>query len=346
MKTFASTAFAAAIALWAATANAEQITIASWGGSYQAAQRIGIFEPFATATGTRIGEDQHNGDIARVKAMVQAGSVTWDVVNMYKFSVIQGCDDGILEPLDQALLGNPSDYLPGAVHRCGVASDIFANIIAYDASRAGANPPSKLVDFFDIQRFPGKRGLKRAPQGNLEIALLADGVAPNDVYRLLATREGQDRAFRVLDRIKPVAVWWQAGAQPPQLLADGEVVLTTAYNGRIYNANVQDKRNFGIIWDGQVYEFDYWAIPKGGPRLELAKKFLAFALKPEQMARQTAFVPYGPSRRSAESLVDAKVLPHLPTFAANQARALAASPEFWADNFDSINKRFQTWLSQ
>lgn len=341
-----ATLLATMMCLTSANAQTRQLTVASWGGSYQAAQRTAHFEPFTKSAGVAVAEDQHNGDIAKVKAMVQAKAVTWDVVNMYKFSVIQGCDDGILEPLDAAAFGDPKDFLPGAIHRCGIASDIFANIIAFDKGRVGANAPQTLADFFNVEKWPGKRGLKRAPQGNLEMALMADGVAPKDVYALLATVPGQDRAFNMLNKIKGRAVWWQAGAQPPQLLADGEVVMTTAYNGRIYNANETDKRNFGIVWDGQVYEFDYWAIPKGTPRLDLAKQFLAFALSPQKQADQTRFIPYGPSRASAEPLVAQNIKQHLPTEQAKSGRALPASPEFWAENFDTINQRFQAWLAR
>lgn len=346
MRTLCTSVFLAGFMLSGSIASAKDLTIAGWGGSYQAAQRAALFEPFADNVGIKIIEDQHNGDIARLKAMVQAGSVTWDVVSMYKFSVIQGCDEGILEPLDSTVYGNKDDYMPGALHPCGVASDIFANIIAYDQDRMGANPPTTLADFFDVQKYPGKRGLKRAPQGNLEFALLADGVEPAEVYNVLATKEGQDRAFSVLDRIRLHVVWWQAGAQPPQLLADGEVVMTTAYNGRIYSANVAEGRHFKIIWDGQVYEFDYWAIPKGTPNVELAKEFLRFATQPRQMAKQAELIPYGPPRKSAMPMVPEDVKVQLPTEENNLRRALAASPEFWGDNFESINDRFQAWLAQ
>src|SRR5690606_33717692 len=122
-----------------------------------------------------------------------------------------------------------------------------------------------------------RRGMRRVPRGNLEFALIADGVNPAEVYDVLSTPEGVDRAFAKLDTVKKDVVWWEAGSQPPQLLADGEVVMTTAYNGRIFNAAIDEKKPFEIVWDGQVYDVNMFAIPKGTAKLEAALEFIAFA---------------------------------------------------------------------
>lgn len=336
----------APLACLASAATAEEVTIASWGGSYQAAQRSALFEPYTKQTGVKILEDEHNGDISKIKAMVQGKSVSWGVANMGMVAVLQGCDQGLLETVDKSVLGDPADYLPGAVTRCGVASDTFANVIAYDASRFTGEHPKTISDFFDLKKWPGKRGMEKSPEATLEFALMGDGVPTAEIYKLLGTKEGLDRAFKSLDRIKSQIVWWEAGAQPPQLLANGEVTMTTAYNGRIYNADHTDNRNFAILWDGQVYDFDVWAIPKGTPQLAEANKFLAFALQPQNMAALTNFIPYGPTRQSAQGKVPTAIQSDLPTAAPNMKNALLLNSEFWAENFDDVNKRFQAWLAQ
>ena len=145
-----------------------------------------------------------------------------------------------------------------------------------------------MADFFDLENFPGKRGLRRGPKPNLEMALMADGVPADYVYIVLSTEEGVDRAFAKLDTIKDSVVWWEAGAQPPQLLADGEVVMTTAYNGRIFNAVAAEGKPFTIVWDGQVYDIDLWAIPKGAPNKDLAMEFMVFSTETEQLAAQAS----------------------------------------------------------
>jgi hypothetical protein len=178
------------------------------------------------------------------------------VVDVELAEAIRGCEEGLFEKIDASKLpkgGDGSDaradFLPGMVNDCAIAN-IDANVVAFDRAKFASNAPSRLEDFFDLQKYPGKRGMKKEPNVNLEWALMADGVPAADVYKVLGDSAGVDRAFRKLDTIKSQIVWWSAGAQPPQLLASGEVVMTSVFHGRIYNANKDDKRNFAVVWDG------------------------------------------------------------------------------------------------
>ena len=235
---------------------------------------------------------------------------------------------------------------------CAVGLIVWSTIFAYDEDKYAGNKPSTLADFFDVKKFPGKRGLRKSPKVNMEWALLADGVSRDDVYELLGTKAGQDRAFAKLDTIKGDVLWWSAGAQPPQMLADGEVVMTSAYNGRIFNAQVEEKKNFKIVWDNQLFAFDYYAIVKGTPRLEEAMRYVKFASETEQLANQASWISYGPVRKSSVALVSTHaragvdMKPHMPTAAANFKTALLDNSEFWADNQDELNERFNAWLAK
>ena len=153
---------------------------------------------------------------------------------------------------------------------------MWSTIYAYDDKTIGDKKPTTIADFFDTKTWTGKRGLRKTPKANLEMALLADGVPAADIYQVLGTPEGVDRAFKKLDTLKSNAVWWEAGAQPPQLLADGEVQMTTAYNGRIFNAIASENKPFKIVWDGQIFDLDLFVIPKGTKKKDLALKFIAF----------------------------------------------------------------------
>jgi putative spermidine/putrescine transport system substrate-binding protein len=154
----------------------------------------------------------------------------------------------------------------------------------------------------------------------------------------------------MMDKIKADTVWWEAGAQPPQLLADGEVVMSTAYNGRIFAAAVSEGKPFESVWDGQVYEYDVLAIPKGSKNLEAATQFLAFATGTQRLADQAKYISYGPARKSSGPLVglfeDGKteMAPYMPTAEANLTNALASDFEFWADRDTQLNERFNSWL--
>ncbi|ANW03027.1 ABC transporter substrate-binding protein [Bradyrhizobium icense] len=324
----------------------DQLTVVSWGGALQAAQRKAFFEPFTKATGIKITEDEYNGEAGKIRAMVDSKTVSWDVVVAGSGSSMQLCAEGIIETIDWNKLGlDRAKFMSGDKHDCGVPTEVTASIIAYDKDKL-PNGPKTIADLFDMQKFPGKRGLWKFPMLNLEWALIADGVAVKDVYKVLRTPEGVDRAFRKLDTIKKDVVWWTSGAQPPQLLADGQVVMTAAYNGRIYDANKNSGKHFEIMWDAAQLTFNLWAIPKGSPRRDDAYKFIAFAASPQAQADLTRYIPYGPDHKDAMALVDPAILPNLPNAPDHMANALEWDAVFWADKGDDLRQRFAAWLAK
>ncbi len=336
----------------------EALTVVSWGGAYTQSQIKAYHEPFTAQTGITINSADYSGGLAEIKAQVEAGNVTWDLVDVELSDAVRGCDEGLLEPIDASILpaapdGTPAmeDFIEGTITECAVASIVWSTIYAYDSTVITGAQPSTMEDFFDLAAFPGKRGLRKSPKANLEMALMADGVAPEDVYDVLNTPEGVDRAFAKLDTIKSEVVWWEAGAQPPQLLADGEVVMTTAYNGRIFNAVATEDKPFVIIWDGQIFDLDLWVIPKGAANLESALEFVAFSTATEQLANQAAYISYGPARMSSNPLIGdhatagIPMAPHMPTAPDNFKRVVQNDYEFWADNQDQLNERFNAWLA-
>ncbi|MBV8770362.1 MAG: ABC transporter substrate-binding protein [Hyphomicrobiales bacterium] len=324
---------------------ADELTIMATGGAWQAAQRQAWFEPFAKKTGVKVNEQEYLGDLGKIKAMVETGNVPVDLVTVETATVLQGCDAGILQRLDYAKIADRSKFLPGTALDCGVGLDVYGDVLGYDTTVL-KDPPTSVLDIFDTARFPGKRGMRKFPAQNLEWALMADGVPAADVYKVLATPIGIDRAFRKLDSIKKDVVWWDAGAQPPQLLASHEVVMTTAWNGRIQNAVEQDKKPFAIVWKDQIVEYDMISIPKGAKNTDLAYKYLAYISDPEVAAQLGRFIPYGPVRSDATSFVPKDVLPKLPTAPDHMKSYLVGDVEFWGDHGEDLVKRFNAWLAQ
>ena len=338
-------------------ANAD-VTVMSWGGAYGEAQTEAFVKPFAASTGKATVMVDSDNPAPAIKAMVEAGNVTVDVASVEYADAIRLCDEGILEPIDAASLpagsdGTPAadDFLTGAVTECGVSTDIWANVFAYDTTKFPEGPKT-VGDFFDLEKFPGKRGVRKGAKAVLELALLGDGVPAADVYATLSTPEGVDRAFAKLDTIKAEVVWWEAGAQAPQLLADGEVAMTTAYNGRIFAAVQNEAKPFQIVWDGQIYENEMFVVPKGAPNLEDAMEFVRYATSTEGLRASAQNISYGPARKSSmkEELIfkDGKTVmgPHLPTAPENLTNALETSSDFWVDHDAELNERFQAWLTQ
>lgn len=338
-----SAAVVLAAGLSCAAARAETITIPNFGGAFETAASKAWFDPFTKATGIHIAKEEYDGGLAKLRAMVTAKDTIWDVMDLESDDAILGCDEGLLEKLPASVIKDRSDFIKGAVLPCAVSSMVWSTVYAYDTTKF-KTAPKTIADFFNLKEFPGKRGVRKSPKAILEWALMADGVPAKDVYKVLATPAGQDQAFKKLDTIKSAIVWWEAGAQAPQLLADGAVSMTMAYNGRIYDAQHNDKKPFKIVWDGQIYDFEYWGIPTGTKHKAAAEKFVTFATDPSRIADLSRYIAYAPPRKSAIAKIDPDTLPNMPTAPANFTNGLQIDPNFWADNLDVLNKRFQSWI--
>ena len=338
-------AVTAALALPAISAFAQsELTVVNFGGANGAAQKKAYFEPFEKTGAGRVVAVEYNGEQAKVKAMVEAKKVVWDVVEVESPDLSRGCDEGLFEKLDWSKIGNKADFQPAAVHECGVGVFVWSTVMAYNADKLKTAPTS-WADFWNTTKFPGKRGMRKGARYNLEFALMADGVKAADVYKVLATKEGADRAFKKLTELKPSIQFWEAGAQPPQFLVAGDVVMSTAYNGRI-DAAQREGKNLQITWTGGIYDLDYWVLPAGGANKELATKFIAFASNPNQQAEYARNISYGPTNNKALAKLDPSVLAKLPTSSANSKDALRFNISFWADQGEGLEKRFAAWAAQ
>jgi putative spermidine/putrescine transport system substrate-binding protein len=325
-----------------ALALAQQLTVVNFGGANANAQKKAYYEPFEK-TGTKVVAVEYNGEQAKIKVMVETRKVTWDVVEVESPDAARGCDEGLFEKLDYSKIGNKADFLPAAVTECGMGVFVWSTVMAYNGDKL-KDGPKTWADFWDVKKYPGKRGMRKGARYNLEFALMADGVKPGDVYKVLATKEGAERAFKKLGELKPSIQWWEAGAQPPQFLVAGDVTMTTVFNGRIDAANREGK-NLKISWTGGIYDLDYWVIPKGTPNKEAALKFIAFASKPETQAEYAKNIAYGPTNNKALAKLDAKVLDNLPTSPTNSKDALQLNLKFWADQGEDLEKRFASWAT-
>jgi len=330
-------------------AQAEPLTVVSFGGAYGAAQERHMVQPFIAKTGTEILFEDYSGGIAEIKAQVESGNIQWDAIDVEMIDLERACSEGLLEVIPRDILpagvdGTPAlqDFVPAALaNECGVGVIVWTVIYAYNNDTVGANKPQTLVDLFNTSQFPGKRALRKRPQVNMEWALLADGVAPEKVYEVLATEQGQQRAFAKLDTIKDDIVWFDSWSQAPQLLNDGGAVIVQSANGRIFSAIKEDKKPFTIVWDGHVYDLDAWSIVKGSKNKELALEFIAFATQSQPLAGM-ADVAYGPTRKSSAAFVDSSVIPDLPT--SHIEKGIKADGIFWADFGESLGEKFNEWL--
>jgi putative spermidine/putrescine transport system substrate-binding protein len=339
----------AASAAFSTTASAQEtIRVMSFGGAYQDAQRVALFKPFEEATGIKVVESTWFADLGKVRAMVEAKNVTADVILGDVAHAITGCNEGFLEPFDLTQFGDKNDYLPGTMWECGVPTELVSVLYAYNEEKVpaswGSARPTTIADMFDTRKFPGKRALSvRAIGGLPEKVLMADGVPPADVYKVLGSEDGLKRFFAKLDSIRDDIVFYTSNAQPAQLLSSGEVAIAQSANGRIYAA-IADNKKFVPVWDGQVYYPDVWMIPKGGNKA-VATKFLQFITQPKNMAALANQIPYAPVRVSAQQFVSEAMKPYLST-THDLSKGTLSNMTWWAEHEDEFNKRFQTWLAK
>ncbi len=343
----------------------EDITlkVATWGGAYYAAQERVLFAPFTAATGHPLDNVHHDGELVALSAagVEKAG---WDLVEVDVLTARRGCEAGWLRQISPAALPNSvegdsaaADYLPGALMECAAGSAAWSAVAVYDQRAAFGEPPQDIGALFDLARYPGKRALPRQAPYVLEFALLADGVAPEAVYETLATPEGQDRAFAKLSSMRHAIVWWDDAAEAlapfpartPEELED--VVMGVAFNGRVFTDTVRAKPSLRLLWDGQIYRFNYWAVPASAPHPEAAKALLRHVSMPERQARLTRWFPYGPVRASALPLVaqhgeiDLDMAGFVPTMPRNMAGALRFDAGWWQDQGGVLKDRFADWLA-
>ncbi|WP_455373520.1 extracellular solute-binding protein [Limibacillus halophilus] len=359
-------AASAAALMVASVAKAEDMTIVSWGGAYSKSQLEAYHKPYmAKNPDVNIINDESSAEaVAKLRAMSEAGNVTWDVVDVVAADAIRLCDEGLALEIDPdkdlapAPDGTPAseDFGDLLVSDCFIPQIVYSTTFGYrtDVAEWGGKTPDDICDVFDLENFPGKRSLEKRPINNVEWALLCDGVAAEDVYDVLSTEEGVDRALAKLGTIKDDTIWWSAGAETPQRLADGEVVIGSTYNGRLFSVIEEQKQPVAMLWDWQVFDLDGWIIPAGlsDERKKRALDYIYFATDTQRLADQAKYISYGPARKSSAPLVGKhadlgiEMAPHMPTDPENAKNTLLYNYEWWADNRDDLDAKFQAWLTQ
>ncbi len=357
---------AAVTAAAMSSAFAEDMTIVSWGGAYSASQNNAYHKPYMENNPaiTIINDESSPEAVAKLRAMNEAGNITWDLVDVEAADAIRLCDEGLAMEIDpdKDLAAAPDgtsaseDFGDMLVSNCFIPQIVFSTTFGYrtDKLPEGTAAPTGACDVFDLEKYPGKRALNKRPIANVEWALLCDGVPYEEVYDLLETDEGQARAFAKLDTIKDQTVWWSAAAEPIQLLADGEVFMASSYNGRLFAAIVEQKQPIGMAWDWQMFDLDGWVIPNGLPedRLARVKDYLMFATDTQRLADQAKYISYGPARKSSAPLVGKHaelgidMAPHMPTDPNNAKNTFVNNYLWWADNRDDLDAKFQAWLAK
>ena len=338
----------------------EVLTVVTWGGSYEASQREAYFRPFTEKTGIPVEVVRYDGGVKALRDHLAAEDPPhWDVIDMLRADARSACDAGLLEPFDPGILapapdGTPAeeDFTDNAIMDCAISQLVFSTVIAYDDRAFPGEKPRTVADFFDLDKFPGRRALRKAPVGLFEWALRAYGVPRRQIYDLLSTERGFDLALGKLNAIRPRLEWWESGAEPVRMLREGRVAMATTYNGRAFHAQAVEDAPISVIWDSQLLDHTTWAIPKGTPQKDLAERFIRFATRAENLGAQANRISYGPTRRSARKRIGRHVdtgvpmRPHMPTAERHLAQAIRQDHQWYAQTHDLRWRRFEAWLER
>ncbi|KPL52013.1 polyamine ABC transporter substrate-binding protein [Prosthecomicrobium hirschii] len=318
-----------------AAAQGRPLTFCSWGGALSELEKTALLDPFAKAKGIEIAHASPT-NYAKIKSMVEAGAPEWDIVDVGGRFVTQGKD--LLEPLDMSLIPNAKALDPGWVTPKGIFTSTGATVIAWNTNAFPADKgPKSWKDFWDVKAFPGARGLYKQFYYNYEAALLAAGVARKDVFPV--TDDKIKLAFDKLREIKPhVKVWWNAGAQPPQLLSSGELAMSSAWSGRIL-AGIKEKAPIAMTYEDGIAWGNAWVVLKGTPHLKACMEAINYAISEEAQSRLLDAGTYGPALGAASakaSEAQRKVLVTAPENAKNmlildEEQAAAYSAKYEAD---------------
>lgn len=317
---------------------AETITVADPGGPFSQAWRTAFYDPFEEETGNRVVNVARDAEpTAQFKAIVETQSYTWDVCTLTVSARDILANEDLLEPLGFSEADLPN-FLPGGATDLWMGTDVYSTVMAYrtDAFEEG---PQSWAEFFDVERFPGRRSLRRNPIDTLEQALMADGVPLAELYPL-----DVDRAFAALDRIKQhIDVWWTSGAQCTQLLQSGEVDLISGWNAR-FQAAIDGGAPARIVWNQGLYSIEGWGIPKGCPRADTAREFIRFCADAERQAAFTDVLAYGPTSLDAYEFIPAERAEILPTSPQNLEQMAIANEDWWSENRAAVTERFNGWV--
>jgi putative spermidine/putrescine transport system substrate-binding protein len=339
--------------LYLQTRPAPILTVMTWPGVYGRAQASAQMRPYGVEKDVDIRPAVWDGDLAEIRAMVSNHEYKADVIDFELPAAVRACREGLLEKIDAAFLppgadGVPAarDFVTGAIGPCWVGNMVYSQVMVFSAGLK--RTPQSLADFFDTRKFRGRRALSRAnAKFNLEMALLADGVQPGEIYEVLSLPEGLDRAFAKLAALRPI--WAHDSKDALNWVKNGQAVMATALNG-----DVQGQKDFNrsVIWDHQLYEMDVFAIPAGNPNKERALDFIAFATGSDALAGVANWTGYGPARRSAIALVTnnpelgTPMRPLLPTAPENFRNAFAIDDGWWLEHGPAIAPRWREFVSR
>ncbi|MFD8384923.1 ABC transporter substrate-binding protein [Streptomyces sp. NPDC059679] len=321
--------------------NGVRMTFVSYGGGMQDGQEGAFVKPFAKDSGADVLTDGPT-DPAKIKAQVNSKNVLWDVVDTTPWDAAANCET-LYQKLDYKIINTSQLPRQTPESPCMVPSLIYGYGLYYNADKYGDNPPTTWADFFDTEKFPGKRAVDGRPTptpGIFEAALLADGVGPSKLYPL-----DTKRALRKWDDIKSDLTYWKTGAQQTQIAQSGQADMIMAWSGRIYEANANGA-NFRPVWNNSFTLYDVFAVPKGSKNTKAAMGLINYALGEEQQTRQSEYTSYAPVNVNSKPTLSPQAQKLDPTQEKVLNQSITPDFTYWGQNRDKLSTAWTDWLNR
>ena len=338
--------------------NNQTLTVTAWGGVYEQAQVDAYFKPFEIASGIKVRLHPYAGGIPDLRKNDDNNNPIYDVADLTESDARFACENNLLVEVDYTFLkpapdgtSVEDDLLSDALLDCGIGHLEYATVVAYDERAFLDEKPTSISDFFDIEKFPGKRALQKAPLAVLEWAMLSYDIPPQQIYELLSTERGLNLVTRRLNQIRDHIVWWESGTLPPQMLQNGKVVMASGYLSTFFEAAVNQNAPIAVIPDGQLLEFSVWGILQGSPNQVIAKEFVQYVTAPQQMAALANIIPYSPTRNSALNRIglhkktNVSMRTYMPMRSSSDTQKVVRIASDWYSRTENIRERwFNEWL--
>lgn len=322
-----------------------ELAVLSFGDDYPEAQRRAYLRPFTSETEIRIKESTYDGEYWDLKSRLTGDSAP-DVVQVDAAALVRGAKEDLFQPIGYGVV-NKSEMIPQAAQEFGVGTDVYSIALGWNPGKLskGSPAPKSWADFWDVTKYPGGRSLKKSPRFTLEIALMADGVAPKDLYK-----DGKldvDRAFKKLDEIKPhVKLWWTDAREPVKLLTAGDVVMAAARGERLSEAAHQEQPAVELTWNQGVMSLEYWAVAKKARNSEQAMRFIAYANTSDRQATFATLLPLGPVNPKAFTHIEGGLARSLNSHPQNLSKQVFLDASWWAEHEEEVAKRCDAWLAK
>ena len=330
------------VGIRAASAQPKQIVFVNWGGI--ANEAFGRFygKPFEDKTpGVKVVMDSSGPSAGKIRTMVESKHVTWDICDSSASSSILLGGQGLLEPIDYAIVDKANLPPKGFAYPHGAAPYSFSSLLVYDSSKFGSNPPKSWADFLDVQKFPGKRMLRRDALASMDALLMGDGVPMDKLYPL-----DTKRALNALRKIKKDAVYWNSGSESEQLMRTGEASIGFIWNTRAKVLHDETKGRITWTWNQGVLQAGIFVIPKGNPAGPLVQRLLAsMCANADAQIGLLEFLGNGPTNPKAAASVPPALRRYNPTDPENLRQQLILDGEWWGKNYAQANQDYLDAIS-